>query len=85
MSNKTKKIILYLFGIVAGAGLCFYFVWATIFYAWMNANGSWSAEKAAPWAYGSLALAVVFFVLAIYIIVKLIKYINSLPKFDVDE
>ena len=73
MNSQTKKSLLYFLGIVVSAILSFYAFWSAIYYAWMNANGSWSAEKAAPWAYGSLTLAVIFFVSTIYFIVKIIK------------
>ena len=73
MNTKSKKVIFYILGIVLSAALSFYAFWSAIFYAWMNANGSWSAEKAAPWAYGSLALSALFFVLFIYFIVKVVK------------
>jgi len=74
MNPKTKKIIFYFVAVVVSPILSFYAFWSAIFYSWMNANGSWSAEKAAPWAYGSLALSGFFFILCIYFIVKIVKF-----------
>jgi len=73
MNKKTKAITLYIVGVVISAALSFYAFWSAVFYAWMNANGSWSAEKAAPWAYGSLILCGVFFALFVYFIIKIVK------------
>ena len=77
MKATTKNIILHLLGIITSAALCIYTFGSAIFYAWMNANGSWSVEKATPWAYGSLIISILFFVLSIYLIVKMIKIINK--------
>ena len=73
MNKKSKKAILYFIGAVISTCLSLYAFLSAIFYAWMNANGSWSDEKAAPWAYGSLALAAVFFIICVYLIVKMVK------------
>jgi hypothetical protein len=73
MNKYTKRAILYFLGVVVSTALSFYAFWSAIFYAWMNANGSWPAEKAAPWAYGSLALSGLFFVGFVYFIVKMVK------------
>ncbi len=77
MNTKVKKAILYVLGLIASAVISFYAVSSTIFYAWMNANGSWSAEKAAPWAFGSLAISIVFIIPFIYFIVKIFKLRNT--------
>ncbi len=73
MNKNTKKKIFYYIGIIVSAIACWEAFWAAIFYAWMNANGSWSAEKAAPWAYGALALSGLFFILFVFFIIKVIK------------
>lgn len=72
--NKTiTKAVFYFLGVVTCAVLSFYAFWSAIYYAWMNANGSWTADKAAPWTFGSLTIAIVFFILFIYFIVKMVK------------
>lgn len=71
--TKTNKIILYFIGTLISGGLSFYAFMSAVFYSWMNANGSWTAEKAAPWAYSSLVLSVIFFIVFVYFIVKIVK------------
>ena len=78
MKTTTKNIIVHLVGIITSAGISLYAFTSAIFYAWMNANGSWSAEKATPWAYGALAICIIFFILSIYLIIKVIKAINEI-------
>ena len=77
MKKKTKKGIIYFTGIIISAALSFYAFWSAIFYAWMNANGSWTAEKAKPWAFGSLAACAVLLVLAVYFLIKFIQAIKE--------
>ena len=73
MKARDKKSILFVLGIFASGIAAFLAFWQAIFYAWMNANGSWTAEEAAPWAYGALAVSLIFFVLFVYFIVKVVK------------
>lgn len=49
-----------------------------VFYSWLNAAEPerWPAEKATIWAFSSLAIAVLFFVLFFYSVVSLIKASN---------
>jgi hypothetical protein len=49
-----------------------------IFYAWLSAAAPdrWPPERAALWAYSSLALAVLFFGVFVYFVVSLIKDAN---------
>jgi len=49
-----------------------------VFYAWLNAAEPerWPAEKAAVWAYSSLAFAIIFLAVFIYCVVSLIKEAN---------
>ena len=72
-----KQLALYLVGILLSAAISFYTFWSAVFYGWMNANGSWSAEKSAPWAYGFFSLSVIFCILSVYLIVKSVKFINA--------
>ena len=49
-----------------------------VFYAWLSAAAPerWPPERAAVWAYSSLALAVVLLGLVVYCVVSLIKDAN---------
>ena len=50
-----------------------------IFYAWLNAADPerWPAEKAAIWAYSSLAIAILFLGVFIFCVVSLIRAANK--------
>lgn len=73
MTPRDKKAIL-LFLAIVGSGIVAALAFVqSAFYAWMNANGSWSAEEAALWAYGALAVSVGFTALCIYFIIKLLR------------
>ena len=75
--SKKAKIIRW-----AGAALSLpasiYAGMSFIFYAWLNAADPerWPSEKAALWAYASLAIAIVFLVLFIFCAASLIKDAN---------
>jgi hypothetical protein len=75
MMTKRRKILLW-------AGLCLslpaaaYSALSFIFYAWLEASRQWPTEKAAVWAFGAMALAVVFIGIFIYCLVALIKEAN---------
>lgn len=71
MTKRTR--ILYWVGVVVAPIASFYAFGSFIFYTWMNANGSWSAERAAAWAYPSLALSVIFFGLFVWCVWRLIR------------
>jgi len=76
--TKRRKIITWItlvLSLPAGgyAGLSF------VFYAWLSAASPdrWPPERAALWAYSSLALAVLFVGLFSYCVVSLIKDANK--------
>ena len=50
-----------------------------VFYAWLSAAAPdrWPPERAALWAYSSLALAALFLALFVYCIVSLVKDANK--------
>ena len=58
-------------GLYAGTGI--------FFYAWLSAAAPdrWPPERAALWAYSSLALAVLFIGLFIYCVVSLVRDANN--------
>jgi len=72
--TRTRKIGLWL-GAISGLPAAGYFAMSFVFYAWLNAAEPerWPAERAAPWAYGSLILAVLCFVVFVWCAVKLIR------------
>jgi polyferredoxin len=70
MKQNSIKYLLYSIGIIFSALLSFYALWSSIFYSWMNANGSWRSEQALPWALGSLVISCIFFGTFILFIVK---------------
>jgi hypothetical protein len=78
MTVSRKKILLWT-GLVASVPAAGYFATAVVFYAWLSAASPdrWPPERAALWAYGSLALTTVFVVLFIYCLVSLIKGANK--------
>lgn len=47
-----------------------------VFYAWLDASRQWPTEKAAVWAYGSMAVTVLFAALFVYCLVSLIRNAN---------
>jgi hypothetical protein len=57
---------------------------STFFYAWLNAAEPerWPAEKAAIWAYSSLALALVFLGVFVFCVVSLVKEVNRSYKVE---
>lgn len=77
MKNRKRLIAVYIVTVILSLGLSFISFWSGVFYSWLNASGSWSAEKAAPYAYGSFALAFVFFVSFAFLAYKLIVVLKS--------
>ncbi|MES9912830.1 MAG: hypothetical protein ABW126_10595 [Candidatus Sedimenticola sp. 4PFRAG1] len=73
MSKRDNKALLFGLGMFGSGITAFIAFGQAIFYAWKNANGTWTAEQAAPLAYGTLAISAIFFVLCIYFIIKLVK------------
>lgn len=69
---KRTRVLLWL-GAITSPIASYYSFWAAIFYSWMNANGSWSAERAAMWAYPCLALSVIFAASFIWCVCKLTR------------
>lgn len=56
------------------------------FYAWLNAAGSWPAERASLWSGVSFALFCVFGAVSVVAITLLLRHYNSLPRLpDRDE
>lgn len=77
--SKRRKILLWI-GLLTSLPIAGYSGVSVVFYSWLNASQQWPAEKAAIWAYSSLALAVLFFALFIYYLVSLIKETNRQYK-----
>jgi uncharacterized BrkB/YihY/UPF0761 family membrane protein len=52
---------------------------SVFFYVWLNAADPdrWPPERAAPWAYGSLAVAIVMLVLFVFCILKLARKMDQ--------
>lgn len=76
--TKRKKILLWV-GLVLSLPSIYFSGTSFVFYAWQNAANpdKWPVEKAAPLAYSSLAIAVLFFLLFVYCLVVLIKNTNK--------
>ena len=76
--TKRKKILSWV-GLVVSLPATCYAGGSVIFYTWLNAAEPerWPAEKAALWAYSSLALTLVFFILFVYCLISLIKEANN--------
>jgi uncharacterized membrane protein len=64
MTKRSR--VLCCIGVFLAPIASFFAFWSAIFYAWMNANGSWSPERAAAWAYPCLALSLLFFGLFVW-------------------
>lgn len=55
-------------------------------YAWLNASGSWSAERASLWSGVAFAFFCLFSLVAVVAIVLLLRHYNRLPRLpDRDE
>ena len=56
---SIAQIVIRALGAVLALLGCLYAIGSAIFYAWLNAAEPerWPADRAAPWAYGSLAIA----------------------------
>ena len=63
-----------------------YALLSAYFYAWLNAAGSWSAERASLWSGTAFALFCLFGVVSVIAIRLLLRHYNSLPRLpDRDE
>jgi hypothetical protein len=56
---------------LVGSGYAFLSVY---FYAWLQASGSWSAERASSWSMGAFVVAVVLFGAFLVIAVRLRRF-----------
>ena len=72
MEPKIKKIVLYIFGILASAIACFLTLYVAA--AFSSVNGHWT-RATFPWtdraAYGALALSLAFFIALVYFTLKI--------------
>jgi hypothetical protein len=75
--TKRRKTLLWA-GLVLSVPATLYAGASFVFYAWLNAAEPerWPADRAAPWAYSALALAVLFLVIFLYCLISLIKESN---------
>ena len=63
-----------------------YSLLSAYFYAWLNASGSWSAERASLWSGAAFIFFCVFAVISVVAIIRLFRHYNSLPRLpDRDE
>ena len=63
-----------------------YALLSAYFYAWLNAAGSWSAERASLWSGAAFLLSCLFGVVSVIAIRRLLRHYNSLPRLsDRDE
>ena len=53
---------------------------SAVTYAWLNASGSWSAQRASFWFSVASISFCVFSVISVVAIVRLIRYYNHLPR-----
>lgn len=74
----TKRKIFLWTGLVLSIPAAFYTGGGFVYYVWLNAAQPerWPAERAAPWAYSHLILAVFFLGLFIYCVFSLIREAN---------
>lgn len=75
MTNKGIAV-LWVCGIVSLLA-SIYLMISFQFYAWLDATRHWPTEKAAIWAYSSLALCVIFFIVFIVCVVKAVRATNE--------
>ncbi len=73
-TTRSKRVGLWL-GAILSLPASGYFTTSFVFYAWLNAAEPerWPPERAAPWAYGSILLAVLSLVVFIWCVAKLIR------------
>jgi hypothetical protein len=73
--TRRRKVLLWL-GVCVSLPLAVYAGMSFFFYAWLNASGQWSADRAAVWAYSSAMFAVALAGVFIYCVVSLIREAN---------
>lgn len=80
-SRKTQLWV----GAILSLPMSVYAGLSMFFYVWRNAAEPdlWPPERAAPLAYGSLALCVAALVLFIYCVVRIVRSSDSQPSTDV--
>jgi hypothetical protein len=73
-----NKLALWLSPIVT-LGISLYAGVSFVFYAWLSAVDpkNWPEEKAALWAYSSLAISVAFLGLCVYSTMRLVRYYKT--------
>lgn len=85
LSQRAKLRLLWASSLLAplAAGYC---LLSAYFYAWLNAAGSWSAERASVWSGVAFLLFCLFGVVSVVAIRLLLRHYNSLPRLpDRDE
>lgn len=73
--TKRRKILLWV-GLCLSLPAAAYAALSFTFYAWMEASRQWPTERASIWAFGAIALAIVFATILIYCLVALIREAN---------
>jgi hypothetical protein len=73
MRPRTQLVALWLAlaGTLAASGYAFLSVY---FYAWLQASGSWSQERASAWSFGAFVVAVLLFGAFLLIAVRLRRF-----------
>lgn len=56
-----------------------YAFFSAIFYAWLNASGSWPPDRASLWSGVAFAFCCLFGAISVVSVVRLLRYYNSLP------
>ena len=85
LSPRAKLRLLWACALLAPLAAGYAFL-SAYFYAWLNAAGSWSAERASLWSGAAFFLFCLFGVVSVIAIRRLLRHYNSLPRLpDRDE
>ncbi|GIK34953.1 MAG: hypothetical protein AMXMBFR45_07820 [Gammaproteobacteria bacterium] len=79
MSPRARLMTLWVTALVAPLATI-YALLSVVFYAWLNASGSWSAERASLWSGGAFVAFCVLAVVSVAAVVKLIRHYNRQPR-----
>jgi hypothetical protein len=77
--TPRSRITLLWFAAILGPLAAGYSLLSVVFYAWLEASGSWPKERASVWAGGAFFFFCVFAIVSVIAIVQLFRHYNSLP------